>query len=201
MKKNLTQQLLTEAFTLLSKRLDTNGSPAINLVVCGGSALIATGLVMRTTKDVDVAALIDDQRNVLDPEPLPDYLLTAVAETALTLSLPDNWLNNGPSRGQGGLFDLGLPENLVDRLILKEFGDKLKVYFISRYDQIHFKLYAAVDQMGSYHADDLKALNPTTEELVAAAHWAMTHDISEGFVLMLKELLKMIGFEDVIDKI
>ena len=50
-------------------------------------------------------------------------------------------------------------------------------------------------------ADDLIALNPTTEELVAAAHWAMTHDISEGFKLMLKELLKMIGFEDVIDKI
>ena len=58
MNENLTQEALGTALESLGIRLRQNGSGPFELVVCGGSALILTGAVPRTTKDVDVAALI-----------------------------------------------------------------------------------------------------------------------------------------------
>ncbi len=48
---------LTRAFETLSMRLRANTSDPLEIVVCGGSALILTGAVPRTTLDVDVVAL------------------------------------------------------------------------------------------------------------------------------------------------
>ena len=75
------------------------------------------------------------------------------------------------------------------------------MHFLSRYDQIHFKLYAAVDQGAGKHFDDLLALNPTEEEVEQAARWSMTHDVSEGYRKVLKDLLKHIGYSDVSERL
>ena len=85
----------------------------------------------------------------------------------------------------------------MGRVITREFGRKLTIHFMGRYDQIHFKLYAAVDQGAGKHFDDLLALNPTPDELEQAARWSMTHDVSEGYRQVLKGLLNHMGFEDV----
>ena len=77
------------------------------------------------------------------------------------------------------MIDLGLPTNFEKRLLRKEYGKNLSIYYISRIDQIYFKLYASVDR-GGYHLDDLKKLNPDSYELYNASKWCMTHDISEG---------------------
>ena len=98
----------------------------------------------------------------------------------VSIRLQDNWLNNGPSRGEGGLFQLGLPGGLQERWHTRFYGSHLTVHFIDRLDQIHFKLYAAADR-GGYHVEDLLALGPTSDELVTAARWATTHDVSECF--------------------
>jgi hypothetical protein len=132
---------------------------------------------------------------------LPPPLVKAALEVADDLGLPEDWLNNGPSRDEGGLFRLGLPHGLSERLIWKVFGDNLTVGFIGRFDQIHFKLYAAVDQMGSYHATDLQALEPADAELLAAAAWTRTHDPSEGFWQSLRWFLKEFGYERVAEQI
>ena len=163
--------------------------------------MLAAGLVLRTTRDVDVVALMDDQGVLLDPAPLPLMLVVAAREVAIDLGLPENWLNNGPSSGEGGLFRMGLPEGFVKRLTWKNIGEKLTVGFISRYDQIHFKLYAAVDQSGGYHADDLRQLTPTDEELLAAARWTRTHDSSEGYLLVLRWFLREFGYGHLVDRI
>jgi hypothetical protein len=42
---------------------------------------------------------------------------------------------------------------------------------------------------------DLRALKPTETELADAARWAMTHDVSEGFRMVLMELLNQVGYE------
>jgi hypothetical protein len=63
-------------------------------------------------------------------------------------------------------------------------------------DQIHFKLYALVDQGAGKHEQDLRALTPTTEELIQAAQWTRTHDPSEGFREMLERALRYLGVED-----
>ena len=54
-----------QALRLLNGRLVLAGAPRFNLVVCGGSAFAATGLVTRTTKDVfDIVALMGMTRDI-----------------------------------------------------------------------------------------------------------------------------------------
>ena len=197
----ITQDDLEKAFRLLAGRLDLAQTATVRLVVCGGSALIATGLRQRTTKDVDIVALMNSSAHLVSPDPLPDFLLAAAKQVARDLGLFDNWLNNAPSSGEGGLYQMGLPQGIGERLTAREYGSRLMVYFIGRLDQIHFKLYAAVDQRDGTHLTDLRALKPTDIELDAAARWAMTHDVSEGFKMVLKETLRELGHESVAENI
>jgi hypothetical protein len=111
-------------------------------------------------------------------------------------NLPETWINVGPT----AIVRLGLPFNLEQRLTKKRYSSALYVYFISRLDQIHFKLYASADR-GGHHIDDLMALNPKTEELERAARWSMTPDVSIGFRLILKDLLKKLGYPNVSERI
>ena len=187
--KPINDEKLSAALNLLEERLRIAGAPKMGLVVCGGSALIATRLVSRTTKDVDIVALMSATHDLIDPEPLPESLVLAAAIVAENLNLPANWLNCEPR----DLFRMGLPEGFLLRLIKHDIGPCLAVYFISRLDQIHFKLYASVDR-GGYHIDDLMALNPETDELVQAARWSMTHDVSAGYADSLKNLLGELGY-------
>jgi Nucleotidyltransferase of unknown function (DUF6036) len=162
------------------------------LVVIGGSALLALGLVERTTKDIDIVALRSD-RGLDSAEPLPPGLRAAGDLVARDFRLPAEWLNPGPA----GLLTFGLPEGFVDRLERRDFGPGLVVYLASRYDQIHFKLYAAVDQGPGKHEADLRALAPTEAELVAAARWSRTQDPSEGYAQVLRGALASFGVADV----
>ena len=187
-------EALDKALESVAIRLKENGADPIEIVVCGGSALILTGMVPRTTKDVDIVALATS-RVLRSPDPLPEDLRKAAAEAAEDMGLPDNWLNNGPSRGEGGLFQMGLPRGLAERLHSQRYGSHLTVHFIDRLDQVHFKLYAAADR-GGYHIEDLRALDPTPDEIEAAARWAMSHDVSKGFVMVLRDLLRRLGHAD-----
>lgn len=197
----ISHENLDRALNLLAGRLDLAQTETVRPVVCGGSALIAMNLRRRTTKDMDVVALLNVAHEPVNPDPLPDFLLKAADQVARDLGLFEGWLNNGPSRGEGGLFQMGLPEGFAGRLTERTYGPRLTVYFIARFDQIHFKLYAAADQRDGTHLNDLKALRPTAAELEAAARWAMTHDVSDGFKMVLKELLTQLGYESVAETI
>jgi hypothetical protein len=200
MQAAITPQNIDRPFKLLAGRLDLAQTEPIGLVVCGGSALIAMGLRQRTTCDVDVVALLNANNELASPDPLPVFLLDAAAQVARDLALFDGWLNNEPSRGEGGLFQMGLPDGFVSRLTETKYGPRLAVYFIGRLDQIHFKFYATVDQRDGTHLNDLKALHPNAAELEAAARWVVTHDVSEGFKVVLKDLLRQLGHESIAKK-
>lgn len=182
---------LNTALHLLNEQLILRDSPAIEIVVCGGSALIATGLVPRTTQDIDVIALKKGEV-LFDSEPLPDYLIEAADQVGRIMSLPADWLNNGPA----SQFNMGLPPGFQERLITVEAGSKLTVHYIGRLDQIFFKTYASADR-GGYHVTDLKALEPSIEELTAAARWCMTQDVSEAFRNILLDMFNKLGWPDV----
>jgi hypothetical protein len=162
-----------------------------DLVVIGGSALLALHLVDRTTRDVDLLAIRRGSA-LVRPDPLPDALLAAATQVADDFSLPRDWLNAGPS----SLLDLGLPEGFEARLERRDYGPYLTIWFASRLDQIHFKLYALTDQGPGKHEQDLRALDPTPGELLKAARWATTHDPSEGFRRELLEALAFLGVEN-----
>jgi hypothetical protein len=175
----------------LGEQLAARGE-RFELVVIGGSALLALGLVERTTKDIDIVALRSDE-DLEYAKPLPEGLQEACSLVARDFSLPPGWLNPGPT----DLLKFGLPDGFIDRLERRDHGDALVVYLASRYDQIHFKLYAAVDQGPGKHESDLRALAPTEEELLAAARWSRTQDPSEGYAQVLRGALATFGVENV----
>ncbi len=168
------------------------------IVVCGGSALSEIGLIQRTTKDVDVLGFIerkDDEFEIVRAD-FPDWLNEIISKIARDLNIPQNWMNSGPT----SIVDLGLPDGFENRLMKKNYGEYLTVYYISRIDQIYFKLYASVDR-GGYHVEDLKKLKPSAEEIENAARWSMTHDVSDGYREILKDFLERMGYYDVARKI
>jgi hypothetical protein len=178
-------------FVALGEQLAAAGE-RYELVVIGGSGLLALGIIEQSTRDVDLLALRSGDK--LDSaEPLPKKLATARDRVARDFSLPAAWLTPGPT----DLLTLGLPDGFINRLERRDYGDSLSVYLASRYDQIHFKLYALVDQGPGKHEDDLRALSPTEEELLAAAHWSRSHDPSEGYAQMLRGVLTHLGVDDV----
>ncbi|OQA24764.1 MAG: hypothetical protein BWY59_02052 [Verrucomicrobia bacterium ADurb.Bin345] len=191
---------LERAFGLLAERLLQLGAPRARLVVCGGSALIAMAIVSRTTRDVDIVAMLDEHEKLVEPVPLPPLLVQAARDIAPLIELGESWLNNGPSRGEGGLFQMGLPPAFASRLVRRDYGDRLSIYFIGRLDQIFFKIYAGTDR-GGRDLTDLAALNPTEDEVEAAARWATTNDVSDSYRLMLKTMLRKIGYEQVAERV
>jgi hypothetical protein len=70
------------------------------------------------------------------------------------------------------------------------------VHLPSRRDLICFKVYAAADQGPGRHVDDLRALEPSSQELLEGARWVRTQDPSEGFLAMIVGLFKYMGFEE-----
>lgn len=182
---------LNEALQMLDEQLQLRQFPKTELVVCEGSALIASRLVSRTTQDVDVVALVQ-HGSLVSAEPMPDYLLNTVERVANMLHLPADWLNNGPA----SQFRLGLPPGFSSRLQRVTVGKLLIIDYISRIDQIYFKTFAAADR-GGYHISDLKGLRPSDEEILAAAEWCTSQDVSEGFRFILKEMLTQNGWEQV----
>lgn len=161
------------------------------LAVVGGSALLALGLVTRTTKDVDILAIVV-HGELVSAQPLPATLLAAAHIVARDFGLSDDWLNPGPT----SLLDLGLPDGFYERAHHRVYGSGLEILFASRVDQVHLKLYATVDQGAGKHLDDLEALRPTDEELLDAARWSRSHDPSEGYSSVLAQVLAHFGVDD-----
>ena len=181
----------------LGEQLKSLSDEPVELLVCGGSALIVLGLGQRATKDIDILAYVKRTETgdikLIKAEPLNDQLIAASRKVARDFNLPDIWLNTGPASA----VDLGLPEGIMERVATRKYGQKLTIHFLGRHDQIHFKLYASVDQGAGKHFDDLLTLEPTADELERAAGWSMTHDESEGYRQVLKELLNHMGYGDV----
>lgn len=174
----------------LGRHLARDQMPA-DLVIIGGSALLALELTARATRDIDVVAVVNDDHLESAAE-LPQPLLDACRRVARDFDVPPDWLNSEPA----DLLRFGLPTGLPERWTTESFGPALTVRWVSRLDQIHFKLYAAVDQAGK-HLADLQALAPTADELIDAARWTRTHDPSEGFLSALREALAYFGVPDV----
>ena len=191
--------MLDRALGLLGELLAIQDRPPQHFVVCGGSSLLALGLVERTvTQDVDILARIE-AGGLVTPRPLPDWLLTAATAVARQLYLPADWLNDRVA--EDTLFRCGLPDGLQQRLTARTYGAHLAISYLSRRDQIFLKLHAAVDRDGGRHLQDLRELHPTRDELRDAAQWTRTQDPSEGFNLLLGEMLKHLGYADLVARL
>ncbi len=194
---------INRALFLLGERLEIESSEPLNIIVCGGSALIITGLIKKRifTKDIDIVGIgyktPDRKFLVKECKNLPEPLGKVVKQVAGDLGLEEKWINTGPTE----LVKFGLPEGFTDRFHSRKYSNVLTVHFIGRVDQIYFKLYAAVDQGAGKHVDDLIEMNPTEIEIEGAAKWAMTHDTSEGFRQVLIDMLRKVGYGKIAERI
>jgi hypothetical protein len=190
---------IDDIFTALDRQIGVHGRIPLGLVVCGGTALSALGLVMRTTKDVDVLGTVLEIPGGLLIQKItkfPEWLTDAANKIRRDFDLPENWLNLGPA----AQVESGLPEGFEKRLVKRVYGQYLTIYYISRIDQIHFKLYAAVDR-GDYHVQDLFALRPMEDEIEMAAKWVITQDVSDVFKALLKDFLEVHHYGAVAERI
>lgn len=179
-----------EALSTLGEVMESRGFHC-EVVAIGGGALSLLGLISRSTKDIDIVALILDGRFV-SAQTLPSELTRARDDVATTLGLPGDWLNSGPTQ----LLDFGLPEGFEKRMITKRYHG-LTVHLAGRLDQIFFKFYAAIDRgPRSKHVDDLRRLKPTADELLDATQWARGHDPSPEFQEMSRQALAYFGVEE-----
>lgn len=174
---------LRQALSTLGGLLGERGL-SYEIVAIGGGGLLLLGIIERPTKDLDALAIVDDGEYVV-ARPLPAQLVEAVTETAIAHDLAVDWLNPGPT----DQLRFGLPAGFRGRTIRQVFGG-LTLYLASRYDQICFKLYAAVDGgRRSKHIADLLDLDPGDDELRDASEWVKTQDASDVFPELVDQCL------------
>lgn len=185
------QTQLGTVLKALGELLDARGLH-YEVVLIGGGSLILRGLVTRlTTRDVDILGEWTSD-GVMRMAVMPEPLRQAVVDVARTYGLAADWINLGPA----SLLDFGLPAGFDSRVERRDYGG-LVAYLAGRFDQVCFKLYAAVDQgPRSRHFQDLRELGPTQDELLEAAGWTITHDPSPGFRSVLNKMLGELGAED-----
>lgn len=189
---SITDRRLREALSALGDLLTADGADPVHLIVIGGSGLLAIGVIDRATRDVDVVALERDG-HLVSAEPLPDPVIKAAAVVARDFGFEAGWLNAGPT----GLLGVGgMPDGFTGRLSEFAFGATLRVSFAAREDQVHFKLYAAVNRYEARDMADLVALAPTVDELRAAARWIRTHHAPGPVDDELARALADFGVED-----
>lgn len=182
-----------EALMLLGEVLESRRIDPCHLVVCGGTALLAAGVISRSTKDVDVLA----RRGEVDGEigaawPLPDALKEAVAEVAVELGLPSDWLNASTSMLIGPLDEL--PSEVWSDLLEEAYGTRLRISHVGRAGQILLKLNAALDRREPRDLDDLKTLAPTVAECDRAQRWVSEFTAMDAARQQrLNEVLKLLG--------
>lgn len=187
------------ALQRLGSRLVYEYTDPIALVICGGSALNVLNVAQRTTRDVDVLAIVEETKSgvVLRPDKaLPDAFREVVAWVAQDLQLEEDWLNMGP---RDVLTVYGAPEGMTTRWEEREYGPSLKAFFISRLDQVHFKLLAAMDPKArARHLEDLMdRIKPTEEEVRIAVEWLLNRETSPQFRGRMRLVVGALGHDEI----
>ena len=198
---NVSVAVLDKVLSRLNQKMVYADVEPLNAIVCGGAALIALRLLPRDTKDVDVLALanvIDRNCEVLRTDKLPPQVKILVAEIGMEFGIRKDWFNFGASP----LIHFGFPQGMTTRLVRKSYGACLTIFFISRFDQVHFKIYAAMDPKdGARHLGDLLDLKPRENEVSAATSWRLGREVSADFKAVLREVLERIGYERIAKQI
>jgi hypothetical protein len=182
---------LEQALSALAAFLEADQAAPESFVLIGGSALLALGLVSRTTRDADIMAGVDAKLGLVDPRPMSEALQSAAHRVARELDLDERWLNTGPADQTLA----GLPHGFLQRLTPRSYGPCLTIHLPDRYDLIHLKLFAAVDQGPGRHVHDLAALHPSDDELLDAARWVLTQDAGEVFPAVVHSALSQMDYE------
>jgi len=194
----LNPQIVEQALKLLGELLADRTTVHYDLVVCGGSALLATKIVSRSTHDVDVLARRNLDGEIFRAHPLPEELLQAAGEVARELSLESGWLNSSASFHFPDFH--ALPNAFWADLEIHDFGDCLRVRFVARSGQILLKLYAVLNRAETRDMEDLLALNPDAAETESGLNWLLASIPGLTHRDRLPELLTALGHGELTER-
>src|SRR5258706_3502090 len=197
---SLAPKQLLDLLNELAYWLEFYGCESIEWVVCGGAAMALQNLNMRLTVDVDVLGQWDSTlMELIQLTDFPEKVKTCirrVVESHPELSgFKTNWVNLGPKQ----LAAIGLPKGFAQRLTPIKFGKTLTLRLLDRVDLLPLKLYAASDEFSprqEIHFQDLKALNPTFDELDEGINWMRSLEDFEERRTELRTVLGRLDHED-----
>jgi len=130
--------------------------------------------------------------------PLPETLKLAAAEVADELHLGGNWLNSAASLHFPDLHLL--PASLWQELETRDYGDYLRISFVTRSGQIQLKIYAALNRAESRDYEDIQALAPDACETENCLRWLISSFPGLTHLNRLPDLLTYLGHADLIAK-
>lgn len=195
------RDIVDESLSLLGELLDEWKQRPVHLVVSGGSALLAAGIISRTTHDVDVLAMRGEvDGEIIGAYPLPEFLKEAARQVAAEKGLEEGWLNATTALL---MIDLRrFPGDFLSDLRSRTYGEYLSVSFIGRAGQIYLKFFAAVGRNEARDLDDLRAIGPTPSEAERAAKWLIDEQvISRLQVPKLLSTLEALGHHALLSQI
>ena len=193
--KKKIEEALTFLGELLEDDLEKTDPLQFEIVVCGGSALTMLNLnTRRFTKDIDILAQVQFTKKGVEYQSpkMPPSLDKAVQIVAEDWGHSPDWMNDEMKnfRFKSHPFK-SLPNGLEKRWKKKNYGSRLTIFFIGRYDLIHLKLLAATDPKApEKHLQDLMSLNPNKEEIKAAANWCKEQGIPNERLKILEKIIK-----------
>jgi hypothetical protein len=200
---DLDAERVTRALEMVGKLLTQRRQGPYHLVVCGGSALVARGLISRSTIDVDLLASVNHLEGECEirplPYPMPADLTKAARDVAGEMDLRANWLNGNASLMFPELGDL--PEWFWRDVERRPYGMDLTVDYISRRGQLLLKVYAALNREEERDVEDLRALAPDRTETLEAVRWVLRNMTALEHRERLPHLLGIFGHEDIIAEI
>ncbi len=174
---------IQNALTKFDSFLHSKGL-TFNFVMIGGGALVVMSVISRLTRDVDC----------LDPL-IPENIKKASIEFAKkypSLSLEEDWLNNGPASLKNDL-----PSGWNLRLITIFKGEAMTIQTLGRSDFLKTKLYALSDR--GIDLSDCLALKPSALEIEEAYEWVSKQDASELWPKQVRvtfdDLKKRLGYD------
>jgi hypothetical protein len=194
----INHQNLDQALQLLGDLLASWKVEDFQLVVCGGSALLAQKIISRATHDVDVLAQRNWDHEISRAHPLPETLIKAAQQVAEELGLKPNWLNSAASFHFPDF--LALPASFWTDLETRDYGSHLRVSFVNRSGQILLKLYAALNRAEARDFDDLRSLAPDADETESGLHWLIRSFPGLTHLDRIPELLTHLGHADLIHR-
>jgi len=181
-------EAIRRSLLALGEKVSRSGHAPICVLICGGSALNLSGLITRTTEDVDALGVASGP---LEIEPLPEWLIQCAEEVAAELGLEEEWFNDAASV----LKNLGSPEGIMKRAWRETFGEAFEVAVASRLDLIAMKCLAALDpKSGRKHLEDLVDLVPVEDELSFAQAWLFARPTSPQFRQAFAQLCLVLGY-------
>jgi hypothetical protein len=123
--RDLQASELDEVLSAVGDLLAAQGE-RVGIIVVGGASLSLSGIVKRTTGDVDVLALVhpedspgdEGSTTLVPPDPFPEPLAEAIQRVARDYQLPSDWMN----AAAGKQWHSGLPPYLREDMTWKTYG-------------------------------------------------------------------------------